>query len=41
MSDQMQFAPCRPINDFIGQAENYSIPDLKDLARLNNRITNK
>jgi hypothetical protein len=40
MSDQIKFAPFRPINDLIGQAENYSIPDFKDLARLNNRITN-
>lgn len=36
----MQFAPFRQINDLIGQAENYSIPDFKDLSRLNNRITN-
>jgi hypothetical protein len=41
MSDQMQFAPFRNINDLVGQAECYSIPDFKDLARLNNRITNK
>lgn len=40
MSDQIQFAPFRNFNDFIGQAENYAIPDFKDLARLNNRITN-
>ena len=40
MSDQIQFAPYRNFNDFIVQAENYAIPDFKDLARLNNRITN-
>lgn len=40
MSDQMQFAPFRPMNDIVGQAENYSVPDFKDLARVNNRITN-
>jgi len=40
MSDQMQFAPLRQTHDMIGQAENYSVPDFKDLQRLNNRITN-
>ena len=40
MSDQMQFAPFRAYKDLVGQAENYAIPDLKDLARINNRITN-
>lgn len=41
MSEQMQFAPFRSlVGDFFGQAENYAVPDLKDLARLSNRITN-
>jgi hypothetical protein len=40
MADQMQFAPFRPVNDIVGQAEFYSIPDFKDLERVNNRITN-
>ena len=39
-NQQIQFAPFRPFNDFIGQAESYAIPDLKDLPRLNNRMTN-
>jgi hypothetical protein len=39
MSDQMQFAPFRPWNDIVGQAENYAIPNFKDLPRVNNRIT--
>jgi len=40
MADQIKFAPFRPMQDIIGQAENYSLPDFKDLARVNNRITN-
>lgn len=40
MSTQMQFAPFRNVNDIVGQAENYAVPDFKDLARLSNRITN-
>lgn len=40
MSNQMQFAPFRELSDAIGQAENYAIPDFRDLARLSNRITN-
>jgi hypothetical protein len=40
MSNQIQFAPFRPVNDFIAQAEGYAIPDLTDLARISNRITN-
>lgn len=40
MSNQMQFAPFREFNDFAGKAENYAVPDLQDLARLSNRITN-
>jgi len=37
---QVQFAPFRPIKDAIGQAENYAVPNVNDLARLSNRITN-
>lgn len=40
MSDQIQFAPFREAKDFFGQAENYSIPDVRNLERLSNRITN-
>lgn len=40
MSDQIQFAPFREYADVIGSAQNYAIPDFKDLSRLNNRITN-
>jgi hypothetical protein len=40
MSTQMQFAPFRSFNDIVGIAENYAVPDFKDLARLSNRITN-
>ena len=40
MSTQMQFAPFRNFNDIVGQAENYAVPDLKDLSRLSNRLTN-
>lgn len=40
MSDQIQFAPFREAKDFFGQAENYSIPDVRDIERLHNRITN-
>lgn len=40
MSNQMQFAPFRTFNDLVGVAENYAVPDFKDLARLSNRITN-
>lgn len=40
MSDQIQFAPFRSYNDIIGQAENYAIPDFRDIVRLSNRITN-
>ncbi len=39
-NNQIQFAPFRNLADFLGQAENYIVPDFKDLARLNNRITN-
>ena len=37
---QLQFAPFRKIDDAIGGAENYVVPNLSDLARLSNRITN-
>lgn len=40
MSNQMQFAPFREMSDAIGQAQNYAIPELADLSRLSNRITN-
>lgn len=40
MSEQLQFAPFREYKDFIGQAENYAIPDIRDPQRLSNRITN-
>ncbi len=40
MSNQVQFAPLRAYDDFVGKAECYSIPDFKDLARVNNRVTN-
>ena len=40
MPEQLQFAPFREYKDFIGQAENYAIPDIRDLQRLSNRITN-
>jgi hypothetical protein len=40
MSDQIQFAPFRNYNDIIGVAENYAVPDFRDLSRLSNRITN-
>ena len=40
MSNQLQFAPFRPVNDFVAQAEGYSIPDFRDLAKVSNRITN-
>ena len=40
MSQQIQFAPFRKTDDFVGQAECYAIPDFSDLARLSNRITN-
>ena len=37
---QLQFAPFRKFDDFIGSAENYVVPNLSDLARISNRITN-
>lgn len=38
MSDQVRFAPFRKIEDFIGKAENYAVPNFNDFARVNNRI---
>lgn len=40
MSNQVKFAPFRPLEDFGSQAEGYSIPDLSDLGRWSNRVTN-
>lgn len=34
---QIQITPIRFVSDIVGNAENYSIPDFKDLS---NRITN-
>lgn len=40
MDGDLTFAPFRPFDDFIGNGNNFSIPNFGDLERLNNRITN-
>lgn len=40
MDNDIKFAPFRPINDFISNANDYKIPDFTDLERISNRITN-
>lgn len=40
MDTDLRFAPFRPIDDVISNANNYKIPDFSDLERVSNRITN-
>ncbi|RNA29978.1 PRA1 family 3 [Brachionus plicatilis] len=39
MSDQVRFAAFRKLEDFVGKAENYAIPNFSELERVNNRMS--